>query len=122
MHKNTRIIVLTSAAACLSACSTVKLPDFDMPGLAKFKEASAKLVEGYPEVSEAPVRPTDLRSSAKWDTAANALIAQRDGFNVPETAGLQDAPETPEDFDREVEALKAKVRSYKLDDPPQSPF
>ena len=111
--KNTRIIIFTSAAVCLSACSTVKLPDFEMPGLEKFKEASAKLIEGYPEVSEAPVRPEDLRSSAKWDAAAKALISQRDGFNIPETGGL---PETPEAFDREVEALKADVRSYKLDD------
>ena len=114
INKNTRIFMLASAAVCLSACSTVKLPDFDMPGLAKFKEASAKLVEGYPEVSEAPVRPEDLRSSAKWDSAAKALMSQRDGFNVPDTSGL---PETSEAFDREVEALKAEVRSYKLDDP-----
>ncbi len=108
------IAVLACAAAVLSACSTVQIPDFNMPGLEQFREASAKLVEGYPEVSEAPVRPNDLRSAKEWDAAAKDLMAERGTFVVPEKNGL---PETAQEVDKEVEALKAQVRAYKLDDP-----
>lgn len=102
------------SAALLSACTTVKIPNIDVPGLPQFKEAAAKLVDGYPEVSQAPVRPKDLRSSNAWDSAAKTLITQRDAFIVPEKGNM---PETPEAVASEIEALKAQVRSYKLDDP-----
>lgn len=115
MTVNVKHILLASlCASMLSACTTVKLPDFNMPSLSEFKESAAKLVEGYPEVSEAPVRPTDLRSSEDWDQAADALLDQRAGFVVPDREFM---PETPEAVASEVEALKAQVRSYKLDDP-----
>ena len=113
-HKTVQIVMLTCAAAVLSACSTVKLPDFNMPGLEQFKDASAKLVEGYPEVSQAPSRPDDLRSSAEWDDAAKSLMVRRATFVVPEKG---DRSETPEAIEQDIEALKAQVRSYKLDDP-----
>ena len=102
------------AAAILSACSTIKMPNIDVPGVPEFKAAAAKLVDGYPEVSQAPVRPDDLRSAKEWDTAARTLLSERNGFVVPEKGNM---PETKAEVDREIEALKAEVRSYKLDDP-----
>ena len=56
------IAIIAGAAALLSACTTIKMPTIDVPGVPEFKEAAAKLVDGYPEVSDAPVRPGDLRS------------------------------------------------------------
>ncbi len=102
------------AAALLSACSTIKMPNIDVPGVPEFKEAAAKLVDGYPEVSQAPVRPEDLRSAKEWDSAARTLMSERRGFVVPEKGNM---PETEAEIDREIDALKAEVRSYKLDDP-----
>lgn len=112
--KHSNVVTITITAILLSACSTIVMPDIDVPGIPEFKEAAAKLVDGYPDVSKAPVRPEDLRASPEWDSAATALMAQRDGFVVPEKGNM---PESPEDIAREIEALKAKVRSYKLDDP-----
>ena len=102
------------SAALLSACTTVKMPNIDVPGLPEFKKAAAKLIEGFPEVSSAPVRPKDLRSSSDWDVAAKTLLTQRDAFIVPEKGNM---PETPEAVASEIEALKAQVHAYKLDDP-----
>ena len=72
---------------------------------------SATDLEAYPEVDGAPIAPDDMRSSAQWDMAARELLSDRDKFDTPpanDTTAL-----TPQ----EIEALKAKVRAYKLDDP-----
>lgn len=109
-----KVIVLSAAAGCVSACSTVKMPTIDVPGIPEFKEAAAKLVDGYPDASEAPERPEDLRSAREWDAAARELIAHKNGFDLPP---LGDMPATDADIEAEVTALRDLVRSYKLDDP-----
>ncbi len=100
--------------ALLSACSTVKMPNVNFPSIPEFREAAQKLVEGFPEVSKAPMRPTDLRDAAAWDAAAKALMTERAGFNVPSKG---DMPATAAEIDAELAALKAELYSYKLDDP-----
>ena len=113
---NTRrqIAALAIVTALLTACSTVKIPNIDVPGIPEFREAAAKLVDGYPEVSQAPARPKDLRSPKAWDEAARTLMSERNGFFVPEKGNM---PEAPAAIEADIEALKAQVRSYKLDDP-----
>lgn len=116
--KNTRSLaasaVLASAALAMSACSTVKMPNMDFLRLPEFREAAAKLVDGFPEVSDAPSRPEDVRSAAEWDAAARSLIAQRERLSVPMDGA---APMSEAELDAEVERLKAQIRRYKLDDP-----
>lgn len=113
-HEQRQIAATALAAILLSACSTVKMPNIDMPGVPEFKEAAAKLIEGFPDVSQAPVRPKDLRSAADWDAAAKTLMTERRAFDALEQ---QSAPDTPQDVINEIEQLKAQVRIYKLDDP-----
>jgi len=103
-----------AAALLLGGCSTVKIPNFEMPSLPAFKEATQKLIDGYPEVADAPTRPTDVRSAGEWDKAAKALMTERGGFVVP---ALGDMPEGEAEVAREIDQLKAQVRAYKLDDP-----
>jgi len=114
LSKRIDIALIALGTVLLSACSTVKMPNIDVPGLPEFKEAAAKLVDGYPEVSEAPVRPKDLRSSADWDKAVKSLVMERDNFAAP---AVGSGPVTPQEVTSEIEQLKAQVRSYKLDDP-----
>ncbi len=113
----TRFVKLGTTLAAilvLPACSTVKMPNVDFPSIPEFREAAQKLVEGFPEVSKAPMRPTDLRGAAEWDAAAKALMTERAGFNVPAKG---DMPATAAEIDAELAALKAELYSYKLDDP-----
>lgn len=113
-NKRISVALITFCAVVLPACATVKMPNIDVPGIPEFKEAAAKLIDGFPEVSEAPVRPKDLRTSADWDMAAKTLMSERDGFAAPDKgAGL----DTPQAVVSEIEQLKTQVRSYKLDDP-----
>lgn len=115
MHNTIKhLAIFVSASALLSGCATVKMPNIDLPGLPEFKEAAQKLIEGFPEVSEAPARPEDIRSAKEWDDAASALMVERGGFVVPE---LGDTPATESEVSDEVARLKAQVRAYKLDDP-----
>lgn len=103
-----------AAAFALSACSTVKMPNVDFLKLPEFKEAAAKLSKGFPSVGNAPSRPNDIRSASDWDRAARAIMAERDAMDVPEDGmpAMSDAQ-----VEQDVEALKAQVRRYKLDDP-----
>jgi hypothetical protein len=67
----------------------------------------------YPRLRDAPTAPPDMRTTQEWDGEAKAIMAQRDTFDPPEPVepGLQER--TVED----IEALKARVREYKNDDP-----
>ena len=116
--KNVRSLAAITALSCavlaMSACSTVKMPNLDFLRLPEFREAAAKLIEGFPEVGDAPTRPEDVRSAAEWDAAARSLIAQRQRLSVPKDGA---APMTEAELDAEVERLKAQIRRYKLDDP-----
>lgn len=107
-------ILLTALAATLSACSTVKMPNADFLRLPEFREAAAKLIEGYPDVANAPTRPDDIRSAEAWDAAARELIAKQAALRTPMDGA--DAM-TEAELDAEVERLKAEIRRYKLDDP-----
>ncbi len=101
------------AALYLSGCSTVKLPDLDLLKMSSFFD-EVRNVEGYPKISDAPAAPTDIRSDTAWDTQAKNLLKMRDGFS-PERLDI--TIKSDEDFTRDVEALKARVRAYKADDP-----
>ena len=105
-----KLSIVLLSATLLVGCTTVKIPDLvDLPG---FRDAAQTSGE-YPDPSDAPAAPTGLRSSADWDKAAKAIIARRDGFVVPK--GGDDL--TDEQIKQNVNALKSKVREYKLDDP-----
>ena len=87
-------------------CGLLRLPEF--------REAAAKLIDGFPDVGKAPTRPEDIRSAAEWDAAARDLIQKRAAMSVPKDG----APAMSEaQLDAEVERLKAQIRRYKLDDP-----
>lgn len=104
---------LILAAAAMSGCSTVKMPDLDFLKLPEFSE-EAKNISDYPKVSDAPSAPTDVRKDAAWDVEAKKLMKERDNFNVPEPSGVA---KSDAELQRDVDALKAKVHAYKADDP-----
>lgn len=114
MTANVKHILLVSLCGFLLSACTAKLPDFNMPSLSDFKESASNLTKGYPKPAEAPVRPSDLRSADAWDESAKALVDKRSAFVVPEETFM---PESPEAVASEIATLKAKVHSYKLDDP-----
>jgi len=109
-----KIAVLVISVIALPACSTVRMPNIDFLNLPEFREAAAKLIEGYPDVGDAPTRPEDFRSSAEWDAAARELITRREALRTP-MAGSRPMSET--EVDAEIERLKAQIHRYKLDDP-----
>ena len=98
----------------LAGCSTVKLPDINLPSLKGFFEEGDE-IDGYPKISEAPSAPTDIRADAVWDQDAMELIKKRDGFNDLDDYGVA---KSDAKIESDLEALKAKVRAYKADDPP----
>ena len=107
-----KILALISVLILSSACSTVKIPELaSLPG---FKE-SAESVGDYPNVSEAPAEPSDIRSDDQWDAAAAKIIDSRKSFNAPVDAS--DGFKSEAQIIREMETLEAKVKEYKLDDP-----
>lgn len=113
MEKVFRIAVIASLPLILGACSTVSLPNVDFLKLPEFKE-DAQNVKDYPNVADAPETPTDTRSDAAWDGAANKLIKARNEFQAPDNPRGQ---KTETEIKREFEALRAKVHDYKKDDP-----
>lgn len=106
---------LIIAAASLSACSTVKLPNLDIFKASAFEE-DAKNIGDYPSVSDTPSAPTDVRSAALWDIEANKLLRERDAFKQGRTDTLEPAKSEVE-LARELAALRARARAYKADDP-----
>ncbi len=113
MKRSVHLLALLAAPAFLSACSSVSLPNVDFLKLPEFQE-EAKNVKDYPNISEAPALPTDLRSASAWDTAANDLISARDGFAIPEDA---QPAKTEAEILNEFKELREKVNAYKKDDP-----
>jgi len=106
---------LILAAASLSACSTVKMPNLDFFKSSEFEE-DAKNFSDYPSVADTPSAPTDVRSAALWDSEAKKLIKERDAFNAAK-GQIEEPAKSEAGLVREAAALRAKARAYKLDDP-----
>ena len=106
---------LIIAAASLSACSTVKMPNLDFLKSSEFDE-DVKNIGGYPDTADTPSAPTDVRSGAIWDIEAKKLMKERDDFNAGR-AGLQEPIKSEAELARELAALRAKARAYQADDP-----
>jgi len=106
---------LIIAAASLSACSTVKIPNLDFLKASAFEE-DAKNIGGYPSISDTPTAPTDVRSAALWDIEAKKLLKERDAFNNGR-AGPQEPAKSEVELARDLAALRAKARAYQADDP-----
>lgn len=106
-------IVILALAASLPACSTVKVPDLvDLP---EFREAGVDVNKlEYPDPMKAPDVPDDMRRAGEWDKAAKYMQGLKDRFEPP--LGPETAL-TDTELKKEIEALKAKVKEYKLDDP-----
>lgn len=111
MNKTTQIIISVMLLASLSACTSVKIPDFANSD--EFSEAAAK-ASGYPNPGAAPQAPLDIRSDSEWDEAAEELMAKKESFSIPDDS--DDQPSVPE-IRKEMRELKAKVHEYKKDDP-----
>lgn len=105
-----RIVIWLVATGLLSGCSTVRMPNLDFVKFPEFLE-EANNIKDYPKVSDAPNEPIDVRSATEWDEAAQELITKREGYERPYL------PSGDVNVPQDVEALKAKVREYKLDDP-----
>jgi len=88
----------------------VKVPDF--VNLPEFREGAGSSGE-YPDPADAPPAATNLRSASAWDRAAQELISKRDNFESPPGS----PPLTDEEIQQQINALKSKVKEYKLDDP-----
>jgi len=107
-------IALIAAALCLSGCTTVKMPDLSFAKLKGFFAENDE-IDDYPKVADAPAIPTDIRSDAAWDEGAKNLLKLRDEFKALENDGVA---KSDAEIERDLEALRAKVRAYKADDPP----
>lgn len=106
---------LIIAAASLSACSTVKMPNLDFFNASEFED-DAKNLSDYPSVADTPTAPTDVRSAALWDIEAKKLIKERDDFNK-DRGQFSESSKSEAELARELAALRAKARAYQADDP-----
>lgn len=106
---------LVIAAASLSACSTVSMPNLDFLKTSEFQE-EAENIGDYPQISDTPTAPTDVRAAALWDAEAKKLLKERDAFKAGQ-ASLQEPVRSEAEIAREAAALRARVRAYKADDP-----
>ena len=109
-------VAMISAMVCLSGCSTVSMPDINLPKFSKISEffEGRNEIDDYPDVTDAPSAPTDIRADAAWDNDAKNLIKLRDEFKALENNGVA---KSDAQITQDLEALKAKVRAYKADDP-----
>lgn len=113
-----RVLLACACALALGACQTVKMPKINLDKSSEFSEEAKSIAKDYPRVSDAPLAPDDIRSSAQWDKDAVALQnlrAKKSQFT------LESGPDAAESAG-EFEALKAKVQAYKQDDPPSGPI
>ena len=96
-----------------ASCSSVKMPDLvDLP---EFRDSGADVENlEFPDPMDAPAVPENLRSDQQWDQAAKAMIRIKENFDAPADA---DEVRTDQEIKQEIEALKSKVKEYKLDDP-----
>ena len=106
---------LILAAASLSACTTVKMPNLDFFKSSEFEEDAKNLSE-FPSIADTPSAPTDVRSAALWDIEAKKLIKERDGFNAAK-GGIDEPARSESELASEAAALRARVRAYQADDP-----
>jgi len=102
-----------TAALFLPACTTVQIPNIDFMSLPDFIEETRDISD-YPKVSDVPPAPEEIRSAAEWDDAVKSLLNLRDAnsANIDRSEIINST-----DSNLDIEALKAKVRAYKLDDP-----
>jgi len=108
-----KIAFAVSVGLWATACSSVKVPDIvDLPEFGD-SVANAENFE-YLDPMNAPEVPDDMKSSTQWDKAAKAMIRKRENFNAPIDV---DGALTEQQIKQEIEALKSKVKEYKLDDP-----
>ncbi|WP_154813593.1 hypothetical protein [Hellea balneolensis] len=114
-HSKLATLSLVLAAASLSACSTVKMPNLDFLKSSEFEE-DAKNIGDYPEPADAPTAPDDVRSAALWDIEAKKMIKERDSFNSA-AVNMTGPAKTEAELERELAALRAKARAYQADDP-----
>ena len=107
-------MITLAAAGCLSACQTVKIPEFEfMKSLADGFEEATNIGEA-PDGQNTSLSPEEIRSAEAWDTQAKALIAARDAKALPD---YDFVPKTDAEIAQEKAALKARVHAYKADDP-----
>jgi len=106
---------LILAAASLSACSTVKMPNLDILKSLGFEEDAEDLGE-YPSIADTPNTPTDVRSAELWDTEAKKLIKERDAFKTAKST-INESAKSDAELVRDAASLRAKVHAYKADDP-----
>ena len=104
-------IILPLLAFSLSACASVKLPKIDLPD---FRSEAENLGE-FPDISEAPALPAEIRTKEAWDSTASDIIRKRDTFNAPVAPA---GPKTDAEILDEIDRLTDKVNAYKADDPP----
>jgi len=100
-------------AVLMSACSTAKMSD--VVKLPEFRDAATEAGSfTYPDPAEAPVAPDDLRSAEEWDKAAKRILKWAETVDVPKDpyGEVSDV-----EIEKEIQALKRKVKEYKLDDP-----
>lgn len=113
MTSSKTCIAISAAAALLSAC--VSIPEFDdtVETPAEFQSEIAGL-DGYPDTTQTPVRPTNMRSDASWDAAARALLARSNAFDGVDEGSIV---ATDAELIAARQQLLTLVNAYKLDDP-----
>lgn len=104
---------IAMGAVILSACSTVEMPNLDFMNLADFRNEIDSLDDNYPSPADTPALPTEKRTDAQWDEAAQELLVLSDEFDRPDV----DPALSEEEFDAEFERLKAQGSAYRADDP-----
>lgn len=114
-----RIILSVAAMGSLCGCQTIKMPNVDIMKSPEFSEEAANFAKekDYPDVKDAPLAPTDIRSDKQWDNDARVLLALRSD----DTITPADPGPTTSEADAEFERLKAKAQAYKKDDPITGP-
>ena len=113
MRRLTSLAILS--ATVLAGCQSIGMPKLSEVA-APFR-SDVEDIPRSPRLSEAPVRPTDDRSSAAWDNAARELIAERDQLAPPADPN---AP-TSAQIEADIEALKREVAAYQAEDPASGP-
>jgi len=95
------------------------VPKIDIMKSPQFIEEAANFAKDkdFPDVKDAPLEPTDIRSDKQWDRDARTLQALRDS---PDRLTMESGP-TAGEAASEFDKLKAKAQAYKKDDPKTGP-
>lgn len=113
IHKSVKYCLSVCMCLGMVGCASVKIPNIDFIKFPEFKQ-EAQNIGGYPDVADAPQRPTQLRSNQEWDAAAKTIIHERDSFTTPP---VYDSYASDEEILSKIEDLSSKVDAYKADDP-----